>query len=130
MQFFPSSTCVDTAIWMHYMDTNWTYGKKLDGHYTRILWAILNQSWRQYMKRQQLYSHLPPISKNINVRWTRYMGHCWRSKDELISDVLLWTPSHGWAKVGWPARTYIQQLFTNTRYSLVDRPGARDGRDE
>ena len=23
------------------------------------------------------------------------MGHCWRSKDELISDILLWTLSHG-----------------------------------
>ena len=26
--------------------------------------------------------------------------HCWRSKDELISDVVQWTPSHGRASVG------------------------------
>ena len=25
---------------------------------------------------------------------------CWRSKDELISDVLLWTPTHGYSNVG------------------------------
>ena len=39
-------------------------------------------------------------------------GYCWRSRDELISDVLLWTPTHGRAKAGRPApsRTYIQQL--------------------
>ena len=24
----------------------------------------------------------------------------WRSRDELISDVLLWTPTYGWAKAG------------------------------
>ena len=24
-----------------------------------------------------------------------YSGHCWRSRDELISDVLLWTPTYG-----------------------------------
>ena len=24
--FFPSSSCLDTAIWMHYMDANWMYG--------------------------------------------------------------------------------------------------------
>ena len=30
-----------------------------------------------------------------------------RSKDELIRDVLLWTPSHGRAKAGRPARTYV-----------------------
>ena len=84
--------------------TTWTLTKhmekKLDGNYTRMLWAILNKSWRQQPTKQQLYSHL--------VRQTRHAGHYWRSKDELISDVLLWTPSHGRAKAGRPARTYIQ----------------------
>ena len=44
---------------------------------------------------------------------------------ELISDILLWTPSHGWAKAGRPARTYIQQLCANTGYSLE---GAMDNK--
>ena len=39
--------------------------------------------------KQQLYGHLPPIIKTIKVRRTRHAGHCWRSSDELISDVLL-----------------------------------------
>ena len=84
--------------------------KKLDGNYTRMLRAILNKSWRQHPTRQQLYGHLPPITKTIQVRRTRHAGHCWRSRDELISDVLLCTPTHGRAKAGRPARTYIQQL--------------------
>ena len=63
--------------------------KKLDGNYTRILQAILNKSWRQHPTRHQLYGHLPPITKIIQVRPTRHAGHCWRSRDEL-SDVLLW----------------------------------------
>ena len=29
MQFLPSSGHVDTAIWMHYIDDNWTYGEKV-----------------------------------------------------------------------------------------------------
>ena len=66
--------------------------KKLDGNYTRMLRAILNKSWRQHPTRHQLYSHLPPITKTIQVRRTRHAGHCWRSRDELISDVLQWTP--------------------------------------
>ena len=69
--------------------------KKLDGCYTRMLRAILNKSWRQHPTRHQLYGHLPPITKTIQVRRTRHTGHCWRSKDELISDVLLWTTTHG-----------------------------------
>ena len=71
--------------------------KKLDSNYTRVLRAILNKSWRQHPTRHQLYGHFPPITKTIQVRRTRHAGHCWRSRDELISDVLLWTPTYGWA---------------------------------
>ena len=67
--------------------------KKLDSNYTRMLRAILNKSWQQHPTRYQLYGHLPPIMKTIQVRRTRHAGHCWRSRDELISDVLLWTPT-------------------------------------
>ena len=81
--------------------------KKLDGKHTRMLRAILNKSWRQHPTKHQLYGHLPPIMKTIQVRRTRHAGHCWRSRDELISDVLLWTPTYGRAKAGRPARTYI-----------------------
>ena len=77
--------------------TTWTLTKrlekKLDGNYTRMLRAILNKSWRQHPTRHQLYGHLPPITKTIQVRRTRHAGHCWRSRDELIRDVLLWIPT-------------------------------------
>ena len=101
--------------------------KKLDGNYTRMLRAILNKSWRQHPTKQQLYSHLPPIKKTIQVRRTRHAGHCWRSRDELISDVLLWTPSRG--RAGQPAWTYIQQLCVDTGYRSEDLPEAMDDRD-
>ena len=39
--------------------------KKLDGNYTRMLQAILNNSWKQRPTKQQLYGHLPPIMKTI-----------------------------------------------------------------
>ena len=78
--------------------TTWTLTKrlekKLDGNYTRMLRAVLNKSWWQHPTRHQLYGHLPPITKTIQVRRTRHAGHCWRSKDELVSDVLLWTPTY------------------------------------
>ena len=62
--------------------------------------------------------------KTIKVRRTRHAGHCWRIKDELISDVLLSTPSHGRAKAGCPARTYIQQLCTDMGCCPEDLPEA------
>ena len=104
--------------------------KKLEGNYTKMQQAVLNKSWRQHPTKEQLYSHLPPTTKTIKVRQIRHAEHCWRSKDELISNILLWTPSHEQAKAGQPARTYIQQLCVDTGYSLEDLPGTMDNRNE
>ena len=72
--------------------TTWTLTKwmekKLDGNYTRMLRAILNKSWRQHSTKPQLYGHLLPITNTIKVTQTRHAGHCWRNRDEFISDVL------------------------------------------
>ena len=57
-------------------------------------------------------------------------GHCWRSRDELIRDVLLWIPTHGRAKAGRPARTYIQQLCEDTGCFPEDLPRAMNDREE
>ena len=95
-----------------------------------MLRAILNKSWQQHPTRHQLYGHLPPITKTLQVRRTRHAGHCWRSRDELIRDVLLWIPTHGRAKAGRPARTYIQQLCEDTGCCPEDLPRAMNDREE
>ena len=113
--------------------TTWTLTKRLekfDGNYTRMLRAILKKSWRQHSTRHQLYGNLPSITKTIQVRRTRHAGHCWRSWDELISDVLLWTPAYGRAKAGRPARTYIQLLCEDTGFSPEDLPEAMNDREK
>ena len=114
--------------------TTWTLTnrleKKLDGNYIRMLQAILNKSWQKHPTRHQLYSHLPLIMKTIQARWTRHTGHCWRSKDELISNVLLWTPAYGQAKAGRPARTYVQQLSEDTGCNPEDLPEAMNDREK
>ena len=103
-QFLLGSGRVDTAVWMHHLDAN-----KMAGEEAR--WQLRkNKSWRQHPTKHQLYGHLPPITKTIQVRRTRHAGHCWSYRDELINNVLLWTTTYGRAKAGRPARTYIQQL--------------------
>ena len=67
--------------------------------------------------------------KTIQDRRTWHAEYCWRSRDELIIDVLLRTPSHGRAKAGRPAGTYIQHLSISIGYNLEDLPGAMDDRD-
>ena len=97
--------------------------KKLDGNYTRILQAILNKSWRQHPTKHQLYGHLPPITKNY-PSWDEpdMRGHRRRNRGRTHK----WH-THGEAKAGRPARTYIQQLCADIGYSLEDLPGS-DGR--
>ena len=94
----------------------------------------LNKSWKQHPTKQQLYGHLSLISKTIQIRWTILAGHCWRCKVELLSNVLLLTPSRGCTSVGRSAWTYLQQLCLDTRRRLedsseamVDRDGWREG---
>ena len=98
--------------------TTWTLTKrlenKLDGNYTRMLRAILNKSWRQHPTRRQLYGHLPPITKII----------------QLVIDVLLWIPTYGQVKAGRPARTYIQQLCEDTGCNPEDLPEAMNDREK
>ena len=117
--------------------TTWTLTKrlkkKLDGNYTRMLRAILNKCWRQHPTRHQLYSHLPPITKTMQARRTKHAGHCWRSRDELISDVLLWTPYVAGQKqdeqIEHTFRSYVRirdvALKTCQRRWMICRSGER-----
>ena len=118
---------------LQYGFTRWTLTKrpekKLDGNYTRMLLAILNKSWMQQLTKQQLYGNLQPITKTIKVILTRLAGHCLRSRDELISDALLWTPSRGREKAGCPAWIYTQQLCVDTGCSSKDLPEAINDRE-
>ena len=116
--------------------TTWTLTKqmqkKLDCNYTRMLRTILNKSWKQHATKQPLYGHLPPITKILKVRRTRHAGHCCRSRNQLISDFLLWTPPHMAEKKQGDQfeSTYIQQLCEDMGCSSEDLPKAMNDREE
>ena len=123
--FFPRSGRVNTDVWT----LTKRIQRKLDGNCLRMLRTVLNKSWKQHPTKQQLYWHLPSISKTIQIRRERHAGHCWRSKGELISDVLQWTSSHGRARVGQSNRTYLQRPGTNIGCSMEGLLRAMDDRD-
>ena len=70
------------------------YRKRLDENNTRMRCVVLNKSWKQHPTKQQPYGHLSSLLQTIHVKQTRQAEHCWKSKDVLISDILLWTPIH------------------------------------
>ena len=53
-----------------------------------MLRAILNKPGRQHPTRHQLYSHLPAVTKTIQVRRTRHAGHCWSGEARTNSSVM------------------------------------------
>ena len=84
--------------------------------------------WLSY---KNTWNHLTVCRKEyIYIYIYIYIGHYWRSKDKLISDVLLWTPSHRHASVGRLTKTYLQHLCTDTGFRLEDLLEAMDDRDE
>ena len=89
------------------------------GIFVSLYWLVLVQDCTQHS-----------CTKTIQVRRTRHAGHCRRSRDELIRDVLLWIPTHGRAKAGRPARTYIQQLCEDTGCCPEDLLRAMNDREE
>ena len=68
------------------------------------------------------------VIQHVNYIQIQYTTE-WRSKDELISDTLLWLLTHGCGRVGWPARTYLHQLCVDIEYSLEDLPEVMDDRN-
>ena len=107
-----------------YMDA--LHGRELNV-WRKHLMAITQECYEQYWTSAG--GQQTPFTKTIQVRRTRHAKRCWRSKDEPISDILLWTSSYRRAKSGRPARTYLQQLCADIGYSLEDFPGAIDDRD-
>ena len=87
--------------------TTWTLTKrlkkKLNDNYTRMLQAILNKSWRQHPTRHQLYGHLPPITKTIQVRlYTPMNPRIWPSKSRTTSSNIHTVAMWGYGM--WPWR--------------------------
>ena len=91
--------------------TTWTLtkciAKKLEGNNTRILYAVLNKSRKQQSIKSAAVRPLTSHLTNHPRKMKRCTVHCWKIKDELISDVLHWT----WS-VGWPAKTCISFVWT------------------
>ena len=99
--------------------------KKLDGCYTKMIRVIKNVSWNQHMRNEVLYGEIPKITTTIATQRAKFSGHCWRSKDELAHQLLLWEPTHGKR----PRRTFIDQLVDDTELYKEDLTNAMNDRE-
>ena len=90
-----------------------------------------NQQYRQSLKLETIIMPLlTQITDTLMIRRLRFIGHCWRKKDEVISDLLLWEPKHGARKRGRPALTYVDQLQNDTGLSIAELKNIMENRKE
>ena len=80
-------------------------------------------------------SKLQAISKIRNLLFhcyisSQFSGHCWRSKNEIVSQLLLWDPKHDRCSRGRPATTFIDQLDEDTSLFRLELPAVMADRGE
>ena len=115
-----------------YGSNTWTLTKalekKIDGTYTRLLRAALNISWQLHTTNKVLYGNLPKITTTIRETRLRFCGHCWRSREEIVPQLLLWEPTHGKRSQGRPKKTFIDQLIEDTGLTKEELQRAMEDR--
>ena len=106
--------------------------KTLDRAYTKLLRVVKNVTWRQRITNEMLYAGLPWTLTTIRERRLWFSSYCWRSKNEVVSDLVLWELKHGKRSVRGQARTFVDLLEADTdvpRHCLLaamdDRVGWR-----
>ena len=71
---------------------------------------ITNKQKTKTKTKVSYYYNCPINHSLLMIRRLWFIGHCWRKKDEVISDLLLWELKHGARKTGRPATTYVDQV--------------------
>ena len=125
-EFLPSSSCINTTVWMQPMDSNKSHREKARWELRKNITWDFEQFLETDTHKTATVFH---ILQTIQVRRTRHSGYCWKNMDELISDVFLLTPAHGHANVGRPAKIYLHQSCVDAGCCLVDLSRAVDDWD-
>ena len=62
------------------------------------------------------------------LRRLSFSDHCWRSKSEVVSDLVLWEPKDGKRSIGGQAGSFVDVLEVDTRIPRDGLPAGRDDR--
>ena len=109
-----------------------------------FIWLYIRDTEQQILKRRLMelkHKRLQPTIKNLCEnsenhqlfhlkKKKRFAGHCWRSKQEVAGDVLLWRPIHGRQTPGRPKSAYLltYRLMEDSGCRFKDLPNAMNNR--
>ena len=94
----------------------------------KLLRVVKNVTWRQHIANEVLHAGLPKIWTTVRERRLSFSGHCWRSRNEVVSNLVLWEPKHGNRSVRGQAGTFVDLLEAVTRVPRDCLPAAMDNR--
>ena len=79
-----------------------------------MLRVVKNVALQKRFINEVRYAGLPRISTTIRERRFWFSGHCCGSKNEVVSDSVLWEPKHGKRRVGGQILTFVDLLEADT----------------
>ena len=97
--------------------------RRLDGCYTNMLRRIQNMSWKDHHTLSEIYGNIPKLSTRLAERRARFAGHCFRAKDEAVSDLVFWKPSNS------RKLTFPDVISRDTGIDVKELPTAMEDRD-
>ena len=122
--------CVESILL--YGCETWTMNreleKRLNGTYTRMLMRARNLSWKLLPTSQRIYGTLPTISEVVRERRLRFAGHCYRAKDQAITNLVLWQLPTPHRKGARPL-SYTTTIIRDTGIRLEDLRNAMEDKD-
>ena len=81
------------------------------------------------MRNEVICGAIPKITTTIAAQSVRFSEHCWRSKDELAHQLLLWEQTHGKRARGRPRQKFIDQLLDDMELQKEDLANAMNDRE-
>ena len=90
-----------------------------------MLRRVQNIQWSEHATIQTIYRKLPRITSKLVQRRVQFAGHCYRADQEIISSLLLWTPS---GQNHSNKLTYPDVISRDTGYKTEDLPAAMANR--
>ena len=104
-----------------YRCTTWTLAERME---KKARWELYKNATCCFEQIPEVNSSFTatflPFRKPVKIRRPKHAGYYWRSKDKLISDVVLWTPANGYTRLGQPVKIYIHQICADTGCSQED----------
>ena len=115
------------------MTVLWTLTKCLEKSLMGTMQECSVKFWTSFdlwvKRRPYKTASVRPLTSHITSRLSKTSKTFWGSKVELISDVLLYTPTHGLSSVGLPEEKLTYQIYVNAGYHLEHLTRAIGSRD-